>query len=58
LKVVIHDTHSDQGAAERESPDQRLPHPTLHFRLAAWQIFQRHLDPLAPPRPLRKSQRH
>jgi hypothetical protein len=29
-----------------------LPQPTPLFRRRAWLIFQRALDPLAPPRPL------
>jgi hypothetical protein len=31
-----------------------LPRPTLQFRLRAWRQFQRALDPLAPPKPLRQ----
>ena len=33
-----------------------LPRPTLHFRLSSWRAFQRALDPLAPPKPLRRAQ--
>jgi hypothetical protein len=33
--------------------EDRLPRPTLQFRLRAWRQFQRALDPLAQPRPLR-----
>jgi hypothetical protein len=33
----------------------RDPQPTLRFRQRAWRLFQRQLDPLAPPRPLRLS---
>jgi hypothetical protein len=29
-----------------------LPQPTPLFRQHAWRLFQRALDPLAPPRPL------
>jgi hypothetical protein len=29
-----------------------LPTPTAQFRRRAWLLFQRALDPLAPPRPL------
>jgi hypothetical protein len=29
-----------------------LPHPTQRFRRRAWLVFQRALDPLAPPKPL------
>jgi hypothetical protein len=31
---------------------QELPTPTGQFRRRAWLLFQRALDPLAPPRPL------
>jgi hypothetical protein len=30
----------------------RLPLPTQRFRRRAWLVFQRALDPLAPPKPL------
>jgi hypothetical protein len=33
-----------------------LPRPTLQFRLRSWRAFQRALDPLAPPKPLRRAQ--
>ena len=33
-----------------------FPRPTLQFRLRAWRAFQRALDPLAPPKPLRRAQ--
>jgi hypothetical protein len=33
-----------------------LPRPTLQFRLRSWRAFQRALDPLAPPRPLRRTE--
>jgi len=41
-----------------DSPGTRevLPGPTLRFRLDAWRTFQRALDPLAPPRPLRRAE--
>jgi hypothetical protein len=29
-----------------------LPFPTAQFRRRAWLLFQRALDPLAPPKPL------
>ena len=32
-----------------------LPRPTLRYRLEAWRAFQRALDPLAPPKPLRRA---
>jgi hypothetical protein len=31
-----------------------LPRPSLRYRVLAWHAFQRALDPLAPPRPLRQ----
>jgi hypothetical protein len=33
--------------------DDTLPRPSLQYRLRAWRDFQRALDPLAPPKPLR-----
>jgi hypothetical protein len=33
--------------------DDTLPQPTAQFRRRAWVVFQRALDPLAPPRPVR-----
>jgi hypothetical protein len=51
---------------EQESEDEQvqamkpllrdLPRPTASFRRRAWLDFQRALDPLAPPRPLRRGQ--
>jgi hypothetical protein len=35
----------------------QLPKPTPGFRRRAWLEFQRALDPLAPPKPLRRGQR-
>jgi len=35
------------------SHDADLPRPTVRFRLEAWRLFQRALDPLAKPRPYR-----
>ena len=32
---------------------ESLPRPSLAFRRRAWREFQRALDPLAPPKPLR-----
>lgn len=31
----------------------KLPRPQLRFRVKAWREFERALDPLAPPRPIR-----
>jgi hypothetical protein len=31
----------------------RLPRPSPQFRRRAWLAFQKALDPLAPPKPLR-----
>jgi hypothetical protein len=33
-----------------------LPRPTLQFRLRSWRAFQRALDPLGPPKPLRRAE--
>ncbi|MGE5690168.1 MAG: hypothetical protein ACM33B_06395 [Pseudomonadota bacterium] len=38
--------------------DDALPLPTAQFRRRAWLAFQRALDPLAPPRPLRPPRQH
>ena len=35
-----------------ELKGRELPKPTAQFRRRAWLLFQRALDPLAPPRPL------
>jgi hypothetical protein len=35
--------------------EESLPRPTLAFRRRAWREFQRALDPLAPPKPLKKA---
>ena len=44
-----------EGVAD---PPSQLPRPSLQYRLKAWQAFQRELDPLAPPRPLRQPREH
>jgi hypothetical protein len=53
--MIYRDPHRDAGNATML--DDHLPHPTLQFRLKAWRTFQRALDPLAPPKPLRQPQR-
>jgi len=35
-----------------QSMAEGLPTPTMRFRRGAWLLFQRALDPLAPPKPL------
>jgi len=45
------------GAPDPHVERQPLPRPTLQYRLKAWWIFQRALDPLAPPKPLRRPRR-
>lgn len=37
--------------------EKELPLPTGQFRRRAWLEFQRALDPLAPPKPLRLKRR-
>jgi hypothetical protein len=46
-----------RGAGDETDPMSPLPHPTLQYRLEAWRAFQRALDPLAPPKPLRQPRR-
>ena len=41
----VHDTHPRRAEVE-------LPRPSLRFRIRAWRVFQRALDPLASPRTL------
>jgi hypothetical protein len=38
-------------------PKKEPPLPTTQFRRRAWLEFQRALDPLAPPKPLRLKRR-
>jgi hypothetical protein len=39
--------------APTRPPEVELPRPSVQFRRKAWLEFQRALDPLAPPKPLR-----
>jgi hypothetical protein len=43
-------------AVDAKLPES-LPRPTLQFRVRAWREFQRALDPLAPPKPLKLPRR-
>jgi hypothetical protein len=43
----------DEREAVAATDDLALPRASLHYRLKAWRTFQRALDPLAPPKPLR-----
>jgi hypothetical protein len=45
--------HPQGARGHQEVNETGLPRPTLQFRLKAWREFQRALDPLAPPKPLR-----
>jgi hypothetical protein len=47
----------DERGADKLPKRIDLPRPTLHFRLKAWRDFQRALDPLGPPKPLRRPPR-
>jgi len=40
------------------SGNDAIPLPTAQFRRQSWIAFQRALDPLAPPRPLRQPRHH
>jgi hypothetical protein len=44
--------------AAEKAIDALLPHASIHFRLKAWREFQRALDPLAPPKPIRRPERN
>jgi hypothetical protein len=46
----------DARGAVDENDDASLPRASLQFRLKSWHAFQRALDPLAPPKPLRRPQ--
>ncbi len=48
-----HRNITDRGERRAEPP---APMPTAQFRRRAWVEFQRALDPLAPPKPLRRAQ--
>jgi hypothetical protein len=41
------------SAPPRDRLSEAAPLPTAQFRRRAWLEFQRALDPLGPPRPLR-----
>jgi hypothetical protein len=50
---------SGKDEREEEEPQPRgrkIPLPTAQFRHRAWIEFQRAIDPLAPPKPLRHPQ--
>ena len=50
----------NQTAAQAPTrpPEDELPRPSVQFRRKAWTEFQRALDPLAPPKPLRSPRPH
>ena len=47
---------SSKGTSGKPAPKEP-PVPTARFRRRAWLDFQRALDPLAPPKPLRLKRR-
>ena len=47
-----------RGEDRRKGIDISIPHPTPQFRRRAWIEFQRALDPLSPPKPLRPKRHH
>jgi hypothetical protein len=52
---MIHRAELQDGArGPGERGSDGLPRPSIQFRIAAWRTFQRALDPLAPPKPLRQ----
>ena len=44
--------------ASRQTPPESLPLPTTQYRRRAWLAFQRAIDPLAAPKPLRIERHH
>jgi hypothetical protein len=46
----------EQVHTARKRLEAELPQPTPSFRRRAWLQFQRAIDPLGPPRPLRRVQ--
>jgi hypothetical protein len=59
LKMRNEPTQSEEAVErEVERARDRVPHPTPYFRRRAWLEFQRALDPLAPPKPLRGRRQH
>jgi hypothetical protein len=47
--------HHPLGARGHATPQEpELPRPTMQFRLRAWRTFQKALDPLGPPKPIRR----
>jgi hypothetical protein len=54
----------DRGNEQQHAPEQEpeplkgLPKPTAAFRRRAWLQFQRAIDPLAPPKPMRIERPH
>jgi hypothetical protein len=53
LKMAIREGERMKGSDERKGEPEHVPRPTPTFRRRAWLAFQRALDPLAPPKPLR-----
>ncbi len=54
------DPDPSEGEFEREidRASRRVPRPSPQFRRLSWLVFQRALDPLAKPRPLRGRRQH
>jgi hypothetical protein len=49
--------HRDKRAADdTDNDDLSVPRASIQYRLKAWRAFQRALDPLAAPKPLRPPQ--
>jgi hypothetical protein len=57
--VISRHPNSEDLVSEKVSRilTSRLPKPTVQFKRRAWLDFQRALDPLAAPRPLRPPRR-
>jgi hypothetical protein len=51
----VPDPQDARGPAEK-TDQLSMPRASLQYRLKGWREFQRALDPLAPPKPLRRPQ--
>ena len=56
VPLYLREAFTLQVLPDRKSEvrQEKLPQPTLRYRLRAWRALQRMLDPLARPRPLRR----
>lgn len=50
------DQNQGSNTKDEDKGGKHVPLPSAQFRRRAWTEFQRALDPLAPPKPLRPPQ--